>query len=203
MKKLFFAFIVITICILSAATCMAADGSILNKDFEDFPLGLASFSDLNAQYNSFYIETDNTNKYCVVKHSNADGKRTDNMLAKYDVSINGETVFTFDIQNRNFTTGSVKVQLRSNDGKSPDSGKNLINLVSISGGKITYLSEMAKLEESISESDKASITLVLNPATGSLRLYNNGIKKRDIENKSISQNVLYIIKHTSTVTKYK
>lgn len=182
MKKMFLSLIVAIICVLSTAGVLAADGSILNKDFEDFPLGLASFSELDAQYDSFYIESDGYNKYCVVKHSNAEGKRTDNMLSKYDISISGETVFTFDIQNRNFTTGSVNVQLRSNDGNSPDSGKNLINIVSLSNGKITYLSEMAKLEESITESQMASITLVLNPYTGSLKLYNNGVKKRDIEN---------------------
>ena len=182
MKKIFLSLIVALMCILSAATCMAAEESILNKDFEDFPLGLASFSELYAQRKNFYIETDGLNKYCVVKHSDTSGKSSDNMLAKYDISISGETVFTFDVQNRNFTTGYINVQLRSDDGNSPDAGKNIINIVSINNGKITYLPDMAKLEESITEEDTASITLCLNPSTGSLRLYNNGVKKRDIEN---------------------
>jgi len=155
-------------------------GISFNEDFERYPLGDVKPNHFSTSGHICIEQTDSGNALRVA-HYNENHKSSDNMVSLYNLGIRKETAFAFELKNRNQKTGYVNVQLRSDDGNSPDSSKNIINLLSIKDGTITYLSDMQKLTEPITEEETAKITVVLNPVSGKLTVFNNGVEKRMVE----------------------
>lgn len=181
MKKLLFCLGLIIICMLSATICMAADDIIICADFEQYPIGKVSPAEFSSTYNRFYIEDVSSNKVMKLAHSSETGASVDNMLSFDTMAFSKETVFTFDIANRNSKTGKVYVQLRSVNGSGPNSSTNLINLVELSVQKIVYLPNLAKVKEDLPDGTIAKIKVIVDPVTGSIKVYNNNVLKTQVD----------------------
>jgi len=181
MKKLLFCLGLIIICMLSATICMAADDIIICADFEQYPIGKVSPAEFSSTYNRFYIEDVSSNKVMKLAHSSETGASVDNMLSFDTMAFSKETVFTFDIANRNSKTGKVYVQLRSVNGSGPNSSTNLINLVELSVQKIVYLPNLAKVKEDLPDGTIAKIKVIVDPVTGSIKVYNNNVLKTKVD----------------------
>lgn len=158
----------------------------LHADFDNFDIGNVSLTtsglSVSPGTNNVSVEMHGTDKVLRVSHQNTDASSAAKMVSTANMSLTEETIFTFDVMNRNFDTGSLYVQLRSDDGQSANSSTNIINIIKIADGKIIYLPDMKNISENISTSQWAKITLILDPVTGRLTLYNNDVLKVDIDN---------------------
>ncbi len=174
--------IIITLFILSAATALAADKVNLHADFDNYDLGPVSLKELSVEHrDNVTIEQVGTEKVLRLRHSVSGTIASQNMISSNEINISAEAIITFDVMNRNSDTGHLYVQLRSNDGNTADSTSNQINIIKIDSGKITYLPEMKSVTEAISTTQWAKITLIINPVTGKLTLYNNGVLKVSVD----------------------
>lgn len=189
MKKLIIPLIVIALCILSAVTALAADKVNLHADFDNYNIGDVVINELSVEHrDKVVIEKANGEKVLRLRHSVSDTIGSQNMISADTISLSAETIITFDVMNRNPDTGHLYVQLRSNDGKTADSTSNQINIIKIDSGKIVYLPEMKNVSETIGTDTWAKITLIIDPVTGRLILYNNGVLKVSVDNFRLLKN---------------
>ena len=184
MKNLIILSAIVLICIISAVTTLAADDTKLVAEFDNYNQGtVSSIKEMSVEYKkNVFIDEEGENKVLRVAHKTADGSSQGNVVSTYVLSAKKEIAITFDVQNRNSFTGNVNVQLRHSDGESPNSTKNLINVLSLNNDTATYLPEMQKVTEPVSESQRLSVTLLINPSTGRFKIYTNGVLKCDVEN---------------------
>ncbi|MBR3932749.1 MAG: heparinase II/III family protein [Clostridia bacterium] len=182
MKKLLFCLTLLVVCMLSATAFAAADDIIINADFEQYSLGSVRPSEFSFEHSNLTIEEIGSNKVLKMAHSVDTKASDDSMLTFSQMNFSKETMFTFDIANRNSKTGSVYVQLRASNGSGPNTSTNLINLVQITSEKITYLpSYPVKVTETLADGTFAKIMVIVNPVTGSIKVYNNNILKTSVD----------------------
>ncbi len=186
MKKIFFLTILITLCFVSSAVMFAAaDEMGYYVDFEKYPVDAADLDKLYANDNIYatkddlYIEEENGNKFLRSAVSNSSGYSANSIFAIYDLNLTEETLFKFDIQNRNSNTGYANIQLRQNGSSTFETRKNIFYPVEIRDNKIIYLGDFEdyKYTEDISDDEKVSIAILLNPETEEIKIFKNGILK--------------------------
>lgn len=167
---------------LSATAFAAADDVVINVDFEQYPFGNVRPSEFTSEHHNLSIEQIGSNKVMKMAHYVNTGALDDSMLTFAKMNFSKETMLTFDIANRNSKTGNVNVQLRASNGSGPDTNVNLINLVSVANGKITYLPNYSvKVTETLTDGTFANVMVIINPVTGSIKVYNNDVLKTSVE----------------------
>ncbi|MBR3934757.1 MAG: heparinase II/III family protein [Clostridia bacterium] len=164
-------------------TSSAVAAPILYESFDSCDLGSYGGKVIKPEKSSTTkVVEENGNRLSQITVTSEVGKAASDVFSTGFLDFSKETVFSFDIRNAASSKGSIKADLR------PGNGTNyIINLVSVTNGKIKYLPNTGNaFSEDIADTDTASVTITFNQSTGTICAYRGNELKTKVENYKVS-----------------
>lgn len=153
---------------------------LISENFDEYEQGSYTGSKMIDENRKLSVIGDKNRLGCITVVSDSNASKG-SVFSTKPISLSRKTIFSFKIRNSDSTSGNSIVSLRENDDLSPNEYSNLIVFLSIKSGEVTYLPQMGGPTEEMKDTDTASIAVVLEPNSGEICIYRDGILKYRVD----------------------